>query len=529
LAATTVLLLILCLVIAAGSLLGKGSVGGLSLGSSAILFAALVAGHLGARIPDQVGTIGMVLFVYSVGISAGPTFFRVFAREGRILALLGAILVGTGGLTTWVMARLFSLPGDLACGMFAGAMTSTPALGALTESFPADSRVAVGFGIAYPIGVCAVVAFVQLLPRFLGETPADQQADSDGDAKAVEIVRSLVEVCNPAVVGKRPSSVAAIANSGCQVSRLLRDDRLQPIDSGFAFALGQRVLVVGGAAEIEAVTETLGHKIAEFDLSLDVERQRKSVVVTSDKMVGSSLRQLQLLSRYGVTITRIRRHDFEFVPTADTVIEYADALSAVGQPERLATFSAFAGHRPTTIDQTDLTSLAIGLAAGIVVGGIRFEVLGESASLGLAGGPLLVGLVLGHFGRIGPIVGHFPRAARILMTDAGLALFLAAAGIEAGGSFLEVVRVQGIALCAASLLIALVPLSLGILLGRRVWHMSVLRISGAVSGAMTSTPGLAAITSRTDSSVPVVSYVAAYPVALCVITVLSPVLARLLA
>ena len=229
-----------------------------------------------------------------------------------------------------------------------------------------------------------------------------------------------------------------------------------------------------------------------------------------------------------MTITRIRRHDFEFVPAADTVIEFADVLSAVGQPECLATFAAFAGHRPTTVDQTDLISLTVGLAAGIVLGSMRFEVLGETASLGLAGGPLLVGLVLGHFGRIGPVVGHFPRAARTLMTDAGLALFLAAAGVDAGGSFLAVVREQGVWLCAAAALIALVPLMLGLWLGRSVWHMSLLRITGAVSGGMTSTPGLAAITSHTDSSIPVVSYVAAYPIALCLITVLSPMLAKLL-
>ena len=162
--------------------------------------------------------------------------------------------------------------------------------GALSDALPADSRVAVGFGIGYPIGVCAVVLFVQLVPRLLGERLDADQDTEKGTSESAEIVRSLIEVCNPAMVDKRPGSVTAIANSSCQVSRVLRDDRLQPIGPDFAFAVGQRVLVVGTAEHMATVIDMLGRQVAEFDVPLDSERQRKSIVVTSEKVVGSSLR-----------------------------------------------------------------------------------------------------------------------------------------------------------------------------------------------------------------------------------------------
>jgi putative transport protein len=233
---------------------------------------------------------------------------------------------------------------------------------------------------------------------------------------------------------------------------------------------------------------------------------------------------LHLRSRFGVTITRITRHDLEFVPDAGQTIQFGDALTAIGEPEGLDAFVAFAGHRERSFDETDIISLALGMLLGVLLGRVQVRLGDEIFSLGMAGGPLVVGLILGHFGRIGPIVGHFPRAARLLLTEIGLAMFLATAGVSAGSQLVPVIREHGPGLCVGAVLITIIPLAVGLLLTRYAIRMGLLRSLGGICGAMTSTPGLGALTSKIDSNVPVTSYATVYPIALVLMSLLAPIL-----
>lgn len=520
-------LVTLTAIIGVGVLLGRIRWGGMSLGTSAILFVALLAGHLGGEIPEGVGRLGLVAFVYGVGITAGPSFFRGLARDGMSMAVLSVVVVLTGAVTTWGVTRFADLPPPLAGGLFAGAMTSTPALGAVTDATGGSSDVAVGFGVAYPLGVVGVVLFVQILGRQIGEGDGEASGgDSWSRPGHPEIRRWLVEVQNPSVVGKRPSGVSAIAVAGCQVSRVVHGNRLEPIGPDFTFELGQQVLVVAAEHDAVVATEVLGRMIERDDTTLDEGSQRRHVVVTSPDVVGKSLRELRLLSRFGITIARVRRYDVQFVPSSETILEFGDTLTVVGQPEPLREFGRVAGHRPKVLDETDIVSLAAGMLIGLGLGSIRVEAFGQSVSLGLAGGPLVAGLVLAHFRRIGPIVGHVPIAARTLLLDGGLALFLADAGVGAGSTFTEVLGDYGPKLLVAAAVIGVAPMIVAATFGRYVLRMSPLRLIGAACGALTSTPGLAAVTGKTDSSVPVISYVAAYPVALTLVTLIAPALIR---
>ncbi len=526
-------LLALLVIITLGLALGRLSFLGISIGTSSILFVALVAGHLGITIPSGLGTLGLALFVYCVGISAGPTFFRGLASNARVMATLGAVMVLTGVAVAWLCARLFSLPAEIAAGLMAGAMTSTPALGAASEAVAEPDQVAVAFGVAYPFGIIVIVLFVQLMLKHSSVSAVDRDEEhrkSEGRSgeDEAEIQHVIVEIANPGVVGKRPSEVAASADSPCQITRVYIGERWRPTPANYVFSLGDRVMLVGELAEGRRVAEALGI-IAEFrDVVLDADRERKEVVVTSPDIYGHTLKELRLRSRFGVTVSRIRRLDRGFVPSSLTRLEFADTVTLVGDSADLLRLQKVAGHRPRTLNETDLLSLALGLTMGLVVGQISIQLGGVSASLGIAGGPLCVGLVLGHFRRIGFVTGSFPPAAQILMTEGGLALFLTDAGVKAGANVWAVLQQQGLILCVVAIVIASVPLAAGYSMAVYGFGLTRLQALGASCGGMTSTPGLAALTSSTESSEPVTSYIAAYPVSLVLITIAAPLLVKLL-
>lgn len=523
-------LIALFAIIASGLLFGSFTIKGINLGSSGVLFTALLAGHLGYSIPGGIGTLGLVLFVYCVGIGAGGRFFASVAREGATLGKLALVIVATGGAITWAGAKLLDLPVDLATGIFAGALTSTPALAAATESLTdAASGVSIGYGIAYPFGVIGVVLFVQLLPRLLkhdlNAIAAEHEAEGNTDERVITV---LVEVTNQNLVGKKIAEAGISNLNACRVSRIFKEGQLIPLSYSDEFSQGQLLLLVGLNKEITIAIDTLGHR-SDRHLLKDVENERQNLLVTEHKIAGKSIRELASLKHYGVVITRITRGGLTFVPNTATLIEAHDNLTTVGRTEDLKVFAKAIGHRSTAIDSTDLLSLSVGLTLGIVAGLIPIGLPGSTPiTLGLAGGPLLVALLLGHFGKVGRIVGHIPRPTRLLLQDLGLVFFLANAGVEGGVSLVATVQQYGITLFGLGILVSVVPLILGWPLARKLFKLDPLQALGGICGGMTSTPALGAITAKTDSQVPVISYVSAYPVALIVMILITKILIGLL-
>ncbi|MEM6551862.1 MAG: TrkA C-terminal domain-containing protein [Planctomycetota bacterium] len=521
-------LIALFAVIGVGLAIGQITVAGVSLGSSGVLFAALLLGHLGYDLPAGVGTVGLVLFVYCVGLTAGPSFFRAFVRQGKTMATLGVVIVGLGCVVTWATATIAGIPTDLAAGIFAGSLTSTPALAAATEAVggvgEAD-RVSVGYGIAYPYGVIGVVLFVQLLPRVLKKDMATLEAEIPvpADAAGGAIERALVTVSNPAVFGKHPGEVAGLEAMAVQVPRRREGDRLVPIDAEFVFAEGVDVLVVGRSGDVAAAVDVLGVR-SDAKGFIDTDRERRQIAVSSGGLIGRTLGEVDTLGSYGVVVSRMTRMGLDIVPRPGTALQMGDLLTVVGNPEQLEGFAKIAGDRAKLLDESHLISLGFGITLGVLLGITPIGLPGGAAggfALGLAGGPLLVALVMGHFGRMGPLVGYLPRPARLVLMELGLVLFLASAGVKAGGSMVEVIQVYGVALLVSGLVIATVPMLLGFWVARKWLKLSVLETLGGVCGGMTSTPGLGAVTAKTDAEGPVVAYATAYPVALILMTVFA--------
>ncbi len=515
-------------VIGAGMLFGRIQVFGVSFGSSGVIFSALLLGGVGYGIPAGIGNLGLVLFVYCVGLTAGPTFFRVFKQEGANLAKLGAVIILAGAATTVVCAWLFKVPVDLAAGVLAGSMTSTPALASALDALNHNPNVSVGYGIAYVYGVVGVVLFVQLVPRMLGYNLEEEvrRAGKGGGGRRIE--RVVIEVLNPGLFGKLISENSFTATQRCQISRVGKGDRFVPVTPDTRFEEGQILMAVGEDDRLPALVEFIGRK-SDRKLFLDIETERLRVVATSPQVLDKTLRELNLLNAFGVTITRVERNTVALVPQADTVLQYGDVLTAIGEPKGLQGFAAFAGHRTRALDETDIISLAVGISLGLLIGMIPLGLPGgRSFSLGAAGGPLMVALVLAHFGSIGGIRGHVPRAARMLMTEMGLVFFLAGAGVQAGGQFMEVLRQQGPSLLVMGFFVTSVPMLVGYIAAKRFLRMGILETLGAICGGMTCTPGLGALSSKIDSDVPAISYAAVYPVALILVTLAAQIVVQVL-
>jgi len=511
-------------IITLGMMLGKIKVTGVSLGNSAIIFTALIFGHFGYSIPSGIGTLGLVLFIYCVGIGAGPSFFGVFAKHGTQMVKLSIFIVGCAAVVTYLLSKVFHIPLDLSIGILAGALTSTPALAAAVDSLKdAGPLVSVGYGVAYPFGVIGVVLFVQVLPRILNKdlNVIDQKVDS---AKGSKIDRHFVEVLNPSLFGKTIQEATIIAKSSCQISRYFDNGRFVPISSTTTFHKGQILLLIGDQKNAAEIIDYIGRLSTKIQDS-EIESQRAEIVVTSKNMIGRTLRELGLLQKYGITVTKINRLQMLFVPTYDTMIEEADCLTVVGDVEALERFSKVAGHRTKALHETDLMSLSIGILLGVVVGMIPFGLPGSKPiTLGLSGGPLLVALILGHYGRVGKIVGRIPFAAQYLMRELGLIFFLAHAGVRAGGSFVAIVQQYGVILFVFGGIVTLLPLVSGYFVATFLLKLNLPQTLGGLCGGMTSTPGLGTITAKTDSEVPVISYASAYPIALVVIIILVQIL-----
>ena len=526
--------LLLCFaILALGMTIGAVRIRGVCLGSSGVLFAALLVGHFGRdagwSMPDKIGTVGLVLFVYAVGLSSGTNFFRTFRQQGKSLALLGMVTVTGAAAVTLMAARLLRIPGELAAGIFAGSLTSTPALAsgmeAAAEAGKNSLDVSIGYGIAYPFGVIGIVLYAQLLPRLLRVDLDDMDKQLRAVNKSSDgIERRLVMISNPEIISTSIHDLRVLANVGAQITRVLEGERLVPIVSDHVFREGQVVMLVTDGRYADLLTTLLGHR-TEMPFVMDSDRDRAEIVLTNSELIGKPLRELHLRTQYGVTISRIMRFEVPFVPSGDSLLNAGDRITAVGPPEGLISFVKKAGHRTRKLHETDLMLLSLSLVLGILIGMVPIKVPGIPAfSLGMAGGPLLVGLLVAHFGQYIGNAAYMPTAARMLTQELGLALFLADAGFRAGGSFAETFVLYGAAPIILSLIVVTVALVLAYGFSRWMLGMNLLEILGGTCGAMTSTAGVGAISGATESGVPVASYAAAYPASLVMMTLLAQIL-----
>jgi len=514
-------------ILALGTLIGQLSIKGISLGSSAILFVALVFGHYGVEIPGQISTLGVVLFVYAVGLQAGPRFFKSFRTRGIQFAMLAIITLVAGCAATFLWCYIFNTDHALAVGIYTGSLTTTPGLAAALESTNQNPNVSIGYGLAYPFGVVGVVLFVQLLPRLLGKDLKKESIDAQNQSLGPKIHAKWYRVKNEEIVGKKIQDLFAGSQEHPNVARIEHEGETRPGLLQHEIQNGDAIKFVGLEEQIHHYGLMIGPEITDYreEPSATISM---TVMVTKDEYVGRRLQNLALPQTTNVVITRVFRNDREFAPSGNTTLEFGDTVRIVGDEQSCKTVAESLGDQERKLQETRFLPLSLGLMLGVLLGLVSFPIPGGTFKLGMAGGPLLVALLAGHFGRIGNLVFHVPLGAKIFVRELGLMLFMATAGVKAGAGFMDVAQVQGISLFGMGVFVTLVPLVIAYITAVYFLKFDLPTTLGGICGAMTSTPGLGVVTSASDSEYPALGYATVYPVALIFVTLFAKLLVPIL-
>ncbi|MEI7846322.1 MAG: TrkA C-terminal domain-containing protein [Chloroflexota bacterium] len=528
-------MLVLFLILALGSWLGSFSFKRISLGTAGVLFVALIFGHFGLSVPKVIMDLGLLLFVYAVGLQAGMRFFRTFKSQGIRFIIIALVTVLTGALVTALVAWIWKLPFDLATGLYAGALTCTPALAAIIDSVNRlaignSASVSVGYGIAYPFSMVGVVLVVQLIPRLLRRDLASEEARwREEQAREMPgIIARTYRITNPNVDGRMVSEIDLHRLSTVNLSRVKRGDQVFAATPRTRLQLMDVVMVVGQELEVSKMAVLLGELTdAKMDVNTDV--KSVDVYVSEPSLTSKKLMNLKIWERYTVVITRIRRQGLEITPTGTATMEIGDSIRLVGQSDAVDEFVRIVAGKPARADETQMVTFLVGLVLGVILGNISIPVSsGLELRLGNAGGVFLVGLVIGHFGRVGNFRLWVPPAARNITRELGLMLFLAGAGTNAGAQIVQVVQQHGWSLVLAGVLISAVTVLTGLLLMLPIYRMTTLSTLGALCACMTNPPGLSAAQAQAETDLPTVSYASVYPAALIFKILLAQILVEVL-
>lgn len=505
----------LFVIIALGFMLGRINIKGISLDVSAVIFVALLFGHFGVVIPSSLSDFGMVLFIFTIGIQAGPGFFRSFRSKGRSLVIISLVIVSTAAIAAVAMRYLFGLDTAATTGILTGALTSTPGLATAKEIAGDDTAVA--YGIAYPFGVIGVILFVKLLPRLCKINLADVEREmaNEDRSRYPEIATRTCRVENIAFTDKTLSEMnLRVITGGAVVSRIKHDgEYLLPTGSS-RLSHGDLIKAVGTDAALDKLEQFVGSKVEE-DLPLGVELDLVTAIVSNKALVNMRLSSLNISSNFNCTVTRVRRSGIDLPPTPNLQLRWGDKLTIVGRKGDLSELTKLLGNDAKKLSDTDFFPIALGIVLGVLFGRLTLS-LGDtfSFSFGLTGGVLVMALLLSAKGKTGPVVWSMSSSANQLLRQLGLLLFLAGVGTSAGQSVVETIQREGWSLFIAGIVVTLAPMIAAAFVGMRFFKINIFDLLGTITGGMTSTPGLAAADSMTDSPAPSIAYATVYPVAM---------------
>ncbi len=520
-------LFLLFLIIGVGYFLGSIKVFGFNLGVSAVLFVGIAAGALDPRLnlPEYIYLIGLVLFVYMIGLQSGPVFFASFHKRGlRINGLAVGVLVAAAVLAV-VLWKILGLSIPAVAGLFCGSLTNTPALAASVETLkglagqvkPADVQAFVNgpvvtYGLAYPFGVFGMIFWMFFFAKIFKVDFAKEEADRLRESGAGEILSWTFLVTNPALEGKKVrEALEYFSPPGFVLSRILHEGQAALVTGDTPLRVGDKVVAVGDVKSLERARLLFGKRTEDFEEGLGSFVFQR-IFVSRSSVIGRRIGDLDLQKKFGATITRLRRGDVQFVPSAETVLEPGDGLRIMSKEENLEALKGFFGDSVKAMSESDFLSISAGILLGILVGMIPIPLPnGAVLKLGFAGGPLIVSLILGRLGRTGSIAWRIPYNANIALRQIGLVLFLAAIGTKAGQGLIETIKSGGLWIIAAGALITTFVAVAVVLVGYKGFKLPLSAVTGILSGIQTQPACLAYATQQSESELPNAWYATVYP------------------
>jgi putative transport protein len=521
-------ILALSIVAAAGLALGSLGVAGVRLGTAGVLFAGIFFGQLGMQIDERilefVRDFGLLFFVYTVGLQVGPGFFSSLKQRGLLLNALGAAIVLLGGLMVAGFRFFFHFPVPVIGGLFAGATTNTPSLAAaqaalqgLTRPNPTSSDLlGMAYAVAYPFGIVGII-LTMLLVRKIFSIDAELEARNVAlSAQVNERIPDYIdlEVTNPNVDGLALRDLPFAAEAGVVFSRLLRGGNVSVPEDDSVVRLGDSLRLVGPKARLLQFEPVIGRKSSIDIKSVPSDLTTGHLYVTKRQVLGKGLGELNFERAYGAVVTRITRADVEFAANDRVRLQFGDSLFVVGSENGVSQVGELVGNKPKVLDHPHVLPVFVGVLLGVILGSLPIALPGMPAPvrLGLAGGPLLVALVLSQVGRLGPLIWYLSPAANLVLREIGIVLFLACVGLKSGSRFLSVLLSgSGVYWMAAGAVLTFMPLMIVGIAARKFFKLDYPTLCGVLAGSMTDPPALAFATGITKSDQPLVAYAAVYP------------------
>jgi putative transport protein len=520
-------ILVISLTAILGLLIGSVKVRGIKLGVAGMLFSGLLLGHLGLTLDPHLMSFlkefGLALFVFTVGLQLGPGFFNSLKKDGLKLNALAMTIVLSGALLVFVLGHfLLGWNAGVLAGVFSGATTNTPSLGAAQQAMTGEAdlsaQAAMAYAVAYPFGVLGIILVILLIRVMFRIDPIQELEELKRQMSlgVREPQRASLRVENPNLEGVAIRGVPGLGDDGAVVSRIRRkhEEEVRSATGETLLQVGDVILAVGTPEQLERATLSIGSRVDEDLRKAPGNIVAKRVIVTHKDVIGKTIAATRISERFGVTVSRVSRQDMILTAIPDLKLQFGDMLNIVGEEASIDGAAKVLGNSVRQLNETSFASIFIGITVGILFGLYPWPLPGMPVPLrlGLAGGPLIIAILMGRMGRIGPLVIHMPINANTAFRELGIIFFLACVGLGAGGRFAETAfTTTGLQWIAMGIAVTMLPLLIAGFVGRRFMKVNYVTLCGVLAGSMTDPPALAFSTKLTNSDYPSLAYANVYP------------------
>ena len=524
--------IVVSLISAIGLALGKIRIAGISLGVTFVFFIGIMAGHIGITVDPQMlnyaESFGLIVFVYALGLQVGPGFFGLFRKGGITLnaLALGVVFIGTIMTVIFHLTCGISLP-DMV-GILCGATTNTPALGAAQQTLkqmglPSNSP-ALSCAVTYPLGVLGVILAIFATRKIF--TRASDIPEQEKDKKKPVYIAEF-QVNNPGIIGKSIREAASLSQKKFVISRLWRDGKVSIPTSEKKLEAKDRLLVITSEKDVDALTVLFGNKEDIDWNAIDSQLISQRIVVTRPEINGKRLSSLRLRNHYGINISRVYRSGVQLLATPDLILQMGDRLTVIGEAAAIQNVEKVLGNAVKSLNEPNLISVFIGIVLGLALGAIPFSIPGISTpvKLGIAGGPIVIGILIGSFGPRLHMITYTTRSANLMLRALGLSMYLACLGLDAGQHFFEtVIRPEGLIWILLGFAITFIPVIIVALIALRITKLDFGSVAGMMCGSMANPMALNYANDTIPGDNPAVSYATVYPLCMFLRVIIAQVI-----